>query len=98
MDLQEKFQELLLLLTGFVSDQKSGEELQSFAWEMIEYFTDTPSNELPAEEEFEKVFWHAIWKIQHLCDDFHQDEGITKRELSKVLAYMKGEAEIPHLK
>jgi len=95
MELKEKFQELLLLLTGFVSGQKSGDELQSFAWEVIEYFTDTPLNELPAEEEFEKVFWYAIWNIQHLCDDSHQDNGTAKRELSEVLAYMRGEKEIP---
>lgn len=95
MNLKVKFEELLILLVGFVADQISCSELQRFSLEVIDYFTDTPSKELPAEEPFEKVFWYTIWQIQHLCDDLHQRDGTTKRELSKALAYMKGEKNIP---
>lgn len=95
MDLKVKFEELLLLITGFIVGQISNKQLKSFAWEVIDYFTDTPSNELPVEEEFEKYFWYAIWQIQHLCDDPHQNNGTTKRELLEALAYMKGEKKMP---
>lgn len=95
MDLKAKFNELLQLLIGFIAGRVSCVDLQLFAWEVIDYFTDTPPGELPAEEKFERAFWYAIWQIQHLCDDEHEDEGVTKRELEKALAYMKGEAKMP---
>ena len=95
MDLKAKFQEMLQLLVGYIAGRVSCAELQSFAWEVIDYFTDTARGELPAEEEFERAFWYAIWQTQHLCDDEHEDEGVTRRELENALAYMKGEAEMP---
>lgn len=95
MDLKAKFEELLILVAGFVAGQITCGELQNLAWEVIDYFTDTPSDELPAEEEFEGAFWYTIWQIQHLCDDFHQGDGTTKRELSEALAYLKGEKMMP---
>lgn len=95
INLKAKSEELLILLTGFVAGQISCGELQRYAWEVIDFFTDTPSDELPAEEAFEKEFWYTIWQIQHLCDDLHQGDGTAKRELSEALAYMKGEKKMP---
>lgn len=95
MDLIRKFDDLLKLLIDFKDDRASNHQLRSFAWDVIDYFTDTPSNELPAEEKFERVFWYTIWQIQHLCDESHQNDGATKRELLKTLAYMRGEKKLP---
>lgn len=95
IDLKEKSEELLILLSGFLAGQTTCVELQGFAWGIIDFFTDTPSNELPEEEMFEATFWYAIWQIQHLCDDVHQRDGTAKRELSKALMYLKGEKKMP---
>lgn len=95
MDLKAKFKELQLLLNRFEKNEASIDELQSFAWNVIDYFTDTPSIELPDEEEFEKPFWYAIWQVQHLCDEEHIKDGTAKRELSEALAYLKKDKEMP---
>jgi hypothetical protein len=95
MELDKKLDELLLLITGYLEGRVLCNELKSFAWNIIDYFTDTPKNQLPVEETFEKAFWNAIWTIQHLCDDDHERDGITKRELTEVLKYLKKEKEFP---
>ncbi len=95
MDLKVKSEELQVLLTDFIKGEASNDELQSFAWDVIDHFTNSSSDRLPAEEEFEKSFWYAIWQVQHLCDDDHVNDGTTKREILTTLAYMKGEKEIP---
>ncbi len=95
MDLKAKFNELLLLLDNYIAGRTSRSELRSFAWDIIDYFTDTPTGDLPVEEKFEKTFWYAIWQVQHLCNGEHEGDDITMRELEKALAYMRGEAKIP---
>jgi len=95
MNLKAKFDELLQLLDKYLAGQVSNRELQLFSWEVIDYFTEKPSKELPGDESFERSFWYAIWQIQHLCNKSHQDDGTAKRELAEVIAFMKGEKEMP---
>ncbi len=95
MNLKSKFDQLLQLLIGYVAGHVSCNELQLFVWEIIDYFTDTPPEELPENEKFERPFWYAIWQIQHLCDDEHEEDGVAKRKLEEALAYMEGRMKMP---
>ena len=95
MNLQKKRGELYNLISSFLDNQSNIKELQSFAWEVIDYFTKNPVKELPPEESFENVFWYAIWQIQHLCTEDHVMDGSAYRELKKILEYLKGTKPLP---
>lgn len=95
MKLQQKNEELITILTNFLNGVIDAKELQSFVWEIIDYFTDTESDKLPPEEDFENVFWYTIWQIQHLCTEDHIKDGTAQKELVETIAYLKGIKQIP---
>lgn len=95
MNLSEKYQELMTLLTQFLSDALDADVLQEFVWEVIDYFSTTEKRDLPPVEEFEKVFWYVVWQVQHLVTEDHLDDGTARKELEKALAFMKGEQCFP---
>ncbi len=95
MNLTEKYQELIVILTEFLRGAKSADVLQTFAWEMINYFSTTRKDDLPQEEKFEKVFWYVIWEVQHLVTDDHLTDGRVRQELEDALVFLKGEQSLP---
>ena len=95
MNLEEKVRELVLVLSGFLNGSVQVDKLQTFVWEVIEYFTSTPKDALPPLADFENVFWYAIWQIQHLATDDHVADGTACRELAEVLEYLQGQKELP---
>lgn len=94
MNLIEKKNELIKLISKYLNNQATLGELQEFAWEIIEYFSNK-KNELPARQDFEKEFWYTIWQIQHLADEAHEKKGITKQVFVDALDYLKKNKKIP---
>ena len=43
----------------------------------------------------EKEFWFSIWQIIHLADYEHEQDGVTKKELTKALNFLEHIEEIP---
>lgn len=95
MDFQQKKIELIKLIKNYLLKKASLKELQNFAAEIIDYFTDTPNNQLPSHQNFEKEFWYTIWQIQHIADVEHEKENVTTKELFKALEYLSGKTSMP---
>jgi hypothetical protein len=90
-----KKNELIKLIKKYFFKEATLKELQIFATEIIDYFTDTQNDQLPPYQDFEDEFWHAIWQLQHVADSEHEKEGVTANELSKALDYLLGTVCIP---
>ena len=95
MNLSEKYHELIVLLTKFLSGALGADVLQEFIWEVIDYFSVTEKKDLPPEEEFERVFWYVVWDVQHLATEDHLEDGVAQRELREALAFLRGELNLP---
>ena len=92
MNLTEEKDKLILKLENYLNGKLSHAEISNIAWQTIDYFTKNKRDILPAEESFEREFWHAIWQIQHLADEEHWKDGTASRDLTKALSYLKGES------
>lgn len=97
MDLIKKKHELIILISKYLENEASLEDLQKFSWEMIDYFGKNKKSELPPYQSFEKEFWYTIWQIQHLADEEHEKEGITKRVLQEALEFLKENKKFPNI-
>jgi len=95
MNLIKKKEGLIELLNGYIAGNIPCLQLQSFAWEVIDYFSSSDILELPIRQPWEREFWFSIWQITHLADHEHEKNGLTKRELEKALSYLKGETQMP---
>jgi len=95
MNLSNKYQELIMVLTNFLDGSITVDILQTFVWEVIDYFSTNEKRDLPAEEEFEKVFWHVVWQVQHMATKDHLDNGSVWKELEEALLFLKGERKLP---
>ncbi|MGE5196270.1 MAG: hypothetical protein ACM3JI_02945 [Anaerolineae bacterium] len=95
MNLVEKKKELIGLIMKFLKKRISLKDIQKFSWEMIEYFNKTKKTELPPYQDFEKELWYTIWQIQHLADEEHEREGVTRKILSDALDYLQKKKKFP---
>lgn len=95
MDLYKEKEDLIKLIELFLTNQSTARQLIDFSWRVIDYFSNTSSNKLPKYESFEKEFWFAIWQIQHLCDETHIADKVTKNTLKEALSFLKKERVIP---
>lgn len=95
MNLKKERLALIHLLRLYLNNQISYQPLYEFAWRVIDYFTKNKSEVSSLEQEAEKVFWYAIWQIQHLADEDHSNEGITRRNLADVLSYLIKDKPLP---
>ncbi|MEP3244232.1 MAG: hypothetical protein ABJN40_20145 [Sneathiella sp.] len=95
MDAQEKLNELIDLLSGFIAGTYSADVLQDFVWEVIDFYSSTPKELLPPVLSDEKVFWCAVWQIQHLATEDHISDGSATASLTDALMYLRGEEEMP---
>jgi len=77
MNLKEEKKHLIDLLKNYLNGNIKLEVLKDFTWEIIEYFSDK-NKEFPSWNNYENVFWYAIWQIQHLAEE---NEEITKESL-----------------
>lgn len=95
MNLEEKRQEFVALLSDFLNDAVSVDVLQEFVWDVINYFSTTPKRDLPPSAEFEKTFWYVIWQVQHLATEDHLSDGSAFPELKEALEYLQGGKDLP---
>jgi hypothetical protein len=95
MNIQEKLQELIELLLGFFAGTHSADNLQDFAWEVIDFYSRSPRESLPPINGDENVFWYAVWQIQHLATEDHLSDGSATADLTAVLKYLRGDEELP---
>lgn len=95
MDLLEKKNELIILIFDHCENRTSLEDLQKFAWDIIDYFNKSKKTDLPIYQKFENELWYTIWQIQHLADEEHENDGVTKKTLLEALDYLKGNKEFP---
>ena len=95
MNLRKKKDELSNLISSFLTDEANIQELQDFAWTIIDYFSEKPPEQLPPLEDFENVFWHAIWQVQHLCSEDHVKDGSANRGLKETLNYLNFHKPLP---
>ena len=63
MNMANKTNQLIWLLDKFFEGKVTSDTLVTFAWDIIDFFTETPKNELPLELPDEGAFWYAIWVI-----------------------------------
>ncbi len=96
MNLVKKREELIELLNGYLKGDVSCEQLQEFAWNIVDKFSSKNPSELPPQQPFEKEFWYSVWQIIHLADEEHERGGLTRRELVKALSYLKNESKLPN--
>ncbi len=81
------------LITDFLKDESTFPALRDFSFETIDAFITDPN--LPPHEDFENVFWAAIWTAQHLADEEHVSEGVTAASMKPLLEYLQGKATPP---
>ena len=92
----KKMKECLIdIIMKYLNHETTMKELNTFAWSLIEYFSSTNKEKLPPIEDFENEFWHAIWQIQHLSDEKHEQSGITAKTLANALDYLEKRKKIP---
>ncbi len=95
MNLSKRRDELSMLISSFLAGKSSYQELQDFVWDVIDFFSEKPPDQLPPMEDFENVFWYAIWQVQHLCSEDHVDDKNTYRELKETLDYLNQTKSLP---
>jgi hypothetical protein len=93
MDMTLAKNKLIKTLENFLEGKISNEELLQFVWGIIDYFTNTPKENLPKTESSENVFWFAIWQIQHLAGE--SIESKNSMRLAEVLKYLREEKILP---
>ena len=94
MDILKKKQELINLISGYLDNRVTSDDLRKFSWEMIHFFSKNKS-ELPPYQDFENEFWYTIWQIQHLVDAEHEKENVTNKILLDALDYLKSKKKMP---
>ena len=92
MNLNSKRQELIVLVQGFLDGSVVPEKLNKFVWDVIDYFSDTPRDDLPQPTDSEREFWYAVWQIQHLLGE---EKELTQNELRTFVSYLKNECPLP---
>jgi hypothetical protein len=95
MNLSNKKKDLMNLVSKYINNECSLDELNNFSWEVIGYFNGANKTKLPPCQDNENEFWYTIWEIQHLADSEHEKDGTTKRVLSEALSYLKKERPLP---
>jgi hypothetical protein len=90
-----KTNQLIFLLDKFLKGKATSDDLNAFVWEVIDYFSDTPKNELPPELSEERIFWYAVWEIQHLNDDDHMSSESCRSQMKDILSYLQRDKELP---
>ena len=95
MNLSDAKMILISQLEGYLNGKISLKVMRDFSWNMIEYFSKCKKTELPAPQDFEKELWYAIWEIQHLADEAHEEEDVTRKTLTEALEYLKKTKKIP---
>ena len=75
---------LISQLEGYLNGTVSLKVMRDFSWNMIEYFSKCKKTDLPVPQDFEKELWYAIWEIQHLADEAHEEE-ITGVKIFRLL-------------
>ena len=95
IDIEAEKKKLISVIEGFLARRISSQVLTEFAWEVIDRFTSIASDQLPPEKPDEKAFWYAIWQIQHMSDNEHIVEGVTKKALDEALEFLKNTKSIP---
>ena|SRR3990167_4779801 len=86
---------LINQIENYLNNKCSLESVRAFAWDIIAYFSNTNKEQLPEHQDFEKEFWYTIWEIQHLGDQDHENDGLTKKILSEALQYLNKQKKIP---
>jgi hypothetical protein len=94
MELENKKNELLNLIEKYLKFQVSVEQLYEYSWQVIDYF-EKNKNILPPALDNERIFWYAIWQLQHLCDKEHEKDGTLKNALMDIVAYLKNQKNLP---
>lgn len=82
---------LTRLLTDFFKDQKKYEDLNSYAWDLLEYYADLPDDKMPEwQGEDEGLVWNAVWPIQHMADEEHIKDGTAQLAFENMLQLLNG--------
>ena len=68
------------------------DRLNDFAWNVIDFFSDSRGEDLPPPSTCEREFWYAIWRIQHLAGE---SSDLIKEELPTILSYLTKESQLP---
>jgi hypothetical protein len=92
MNLECKLNELTRLIQQFLDGSESLERLNDFVWDVIDYFSDSRSEELPPVFTSEREFWYAVWRVQHLVGEA---DDLLKEELPTILSYLRKEIQLP---
>ena len=95
MNILQKKHTLINNIENYLNGKCSLNILREFSWDIIEYFSKTKKEKLPEYQEFEKEFWYVIWQIQHIADEFHENDNVTKKILIESLDYLKKTKHIP---
>lgn len=86
--------EIICLIECFLAGKKTIQELQDCAWNVIDELSK--ENTTDASKDIDsKVFWFAIWQIQHLASEEHLQDGTLQRELKKTLKYLLNPTSMP---
>lgn len=94
MNYKNKRREVINVIECFFDNQKTIEQLQGYAWSVIDEFSR--KNEVDDSMGIDgKVFWFAIWQIQHLANEEHFKDGTLTRELKKTLEYLLNPISMP---
>ena len=95
MNIAKKTNQLISLLDKFLKGKITSDTLVAFVWEIIDFFTETPKNDLPPEVPIENIFWYAVWEIQHLSDDEHMSNESCQSQMRDILAYLRRDKQLP---
>ena len=95
MNFHKKRKEFINLIQLFLVKKKTIKDLQDFAWELIDRFSNINDLSIPPFEEIETALWYAVWQIQHLADEEHMKDGTLERELKTSLSYLLNQTSMP---
>lgn len=95
MNIKTEKEKLKNLIKSYLKKNISCEDLNSFVWGKIAYFSSKESELSPYDEESEGEYWYAIWQIQHLADSEHEKDGLLKVELLNIMEYFEKKKTLP---
>ena len=94
MILQEKYKELIQILEDYLKNKISGDDFDNFLWDIIDFFSNEKNNKSISRENFEKIFWFAVWNCLHLTSE-PAEEPWVRQTFEEILAYLKKEKKLP---
>ena len=80
---------LISKIKSYLDAKITHQDMREFVDKIFDDWDNLQCDKTIDEVKGESSFWYALWTIQHLADEEHWKDGITKPELIKCLGFIE---------